>query len=188
MWKRASKPERSLTRDSIYKNLALFFTILILLAHTPSKADMIDAKSVPTWEHCAMCHGLYGNSRNPRFPKLAGQSFDYIMKQLENFKSGARKNDRGQMQGIVDQFSRKELEEAANWFSSQTPKLYKEIQPNSFDFISEFPKISLAASKCTSCHNKTTTQAPLVDGQHKRYLMKQIRDHFKGTRKLPCFD
>lgn len=41
---------------------------------------------------CAACHGPDGNSPSPEFPKLAGQNYDYLMKALKDYKSGARKN------------------------------------------------------------------------------------------------
>jgi len=41
---------------------------------------------------CAACHGPDGNSQAPDFPKLAGQHEDYLVKALNDYKSGARKN------------------------------------------------------------------------------------------------
>ena len=41
---------------------------------------------------CAGCHGADGNSVNPLWPKLAGQHPSYIMKQLADFKAGARQD------------------------------------------------------------------------------------------------
>src|SRR5580658_8859887 len=41
---------------------------------------------------CSSCHGPQGNSTNPDWPRLAGQSAVYIAEQLRLFKSGARDN------------------------------------------------------------------------------------------------
>src|SRR6185437_1587971 len=41
---------------------------------------------------CGACHGMDGNSTDPQYPKLAGQSEQYIVHQLQNFKSGRRQN------------------------------------------------------------------------------------------------
>lgn len=41
---------------------------------------------------CAACHGPDGNSQAPDFPRLAGQYYDYLVKALEDYKTGARKN------------------------------------------------------------------------------------------------
>ena len=41
-------------------------------------------------ESCAACHGPNGNSSDPLFPILAGQSWRYIYIQLKDFKEGRR--------------------------------------------------------------------------------------------------
>src|SRR6185312_7347468 len=41
---------------------------------------------------CGACHGVDGNSTDAQYPKLAGQSEEYIVLQLEDFKSGVRQN------------------------------------------------------------------------------------------------
>lgn len=46
------------------------------------------AKSVT----CVACHGANGISAIPMYPNLAGQKEQYLLKQLKDFKSGARKD------------------------------------------------------------------------------------------------
>src|SRR5213080_1760982 len=41
---------------------------------------------------CSACHGPNGNSVNPEWPRLAGQSAVYIAEQLRLFRSGLRAN------------------------------------------------------------------------------------------------
>ena len=41
---------------------------------------------------CFLCHGAQGESGSEVFPRLAGQHWQYVAKQLENFKSGQRKS------------------------------------------------------------------------------------------------
>ncbi len=41
---------------------------------------------------CAACHNADGNSTIAQYPKLAGQSADYLLKQLQDYKSGTRAN------------------------------------------------------------------------------------------------
>ncbi len=41
---------------------------------------------------CAACHGPEGNSASAEFPRLAGQHYDYLVKALKDYRSGARKN------------------------------------------------------------------------------------------------
>jgi len=49
------------------------------------------AKGASLSASCAPCHGADGNSTGPTFPNLAGQNYNYLLKQLEDFRSGARK-------------------------------------------------------------------------------------------------
>lgn len=42
---------------------------------------------------CQACHGLDGLSKNPEAPNLAGQLETYLVKTLNDYRSGARKND-----------------------------------------------------------------------------------------------
>src|ERR1700756_2683709 len=39
---------------------------------------------------CGSCHGAYGNSQQPKFPRLAGQSANYLAAQLRNFRGQVR--------------------------------------------------------------------------------------------------
>lgn len=41
---------------------------------------------------CAGCHGAAGISAIPMYPNLAGQKEAYLVKQIKDFKSGARKD------------------------------------------------------------------------------------------------
>jgi len=41
---------------------------------------------------CAACHGADGISKVPTYPNLKGQKAAYVVKQLKDFKSGARKD------------------------------------------------------------------------------------------------
>ena len=41
---------------------------------------------------CAACHGANGISAVPTYPNLAGQKEAYLVKQMNDFKSGSRKD------------------------------------------------------------------------------------------------
>ena len=43
-------------------------------------------------EACAACHGADGNSSNPIYPVLAGQTARYIYLELKDYKEGRRKD------------------------------------------------------------------------------------------------
>jgi cytochrome c553 len=68
---------------------------------------------------CTACHGPNGNSANPEWPSLAGQHEQYIRKQLQAFKSGARKNPL--MSPMAMSLSDDDMEDLGAYFSSQKP-------------------------------------------------------------------
>jgi cytochrome c553 len=67
---------------------------------------------------CAACHGAEGNAPTmPDFPRLAGQHYDYLLKTLRDYKSGARKNPI--MGGQVSGLSAQDMADLAAYFSDQ---------------------------------------------------------------------
>ena len=67
---------------------------------------------------CMACHGADGNSANPVWPKLAGQHGNYLLGQLQDFKTGARKNE--MMSPMAAPLSDQDMADLAAYFSSQT--------------------------------------------------------------------
>lgn len=53
---------------------------------------MADGKALFSSLGCTACHGATGVSIAPTYPNLAGQKATYIVKQLKDFQSGARKD------------------------------------------------------------------------------------------------
>lgn len=66
---------------------------------------------------CAACHGADGNSTIADNPKLAGQHADYLVKSLQGYKSGKRKN--AIMGPMAANLSQRDIEDLAAYFSSQ---------------------------------------------------------------------
>jgi len=70
-----------------------------------------------------VCHGPDGNSpTSPEFPRLAGQYYDYLVRALNEYKSGARKN--AVMAGQAQPLTAKEIEDLAAFYASQKGSLY----------------------------------------------------------------
>ncbi|MFQ5994632.1 MAG: c-type cytochrome [Acidiferrobacterales bacterium] len=137
---------------------------------------------------CVACHGPDGNSANPEWPKLAGQHAEYIVKQLKDYKSGARKN--AVMAGIVAQLSEKDMENLGAFFSSQGIKA-----PGASDaelarrgeklYRGGNEKNRVAA--CMACHGPAGEGIPplypRVSGQHAVYSEQQLLAFKTGKRK-----
>ncbi len=72
---------------------------------------------------CAACHGPDGNAPvGPDFPRLAGQHYDYLLKTLRDYKSGARKNPI--MAGQVANLRPQDLADLAAFYASQKGALH----------------------------------------------------------------
>jgi cytochrome c553 len=88
----------------------------LLLASGPAAADLAAGKRKSM--QCAVCHGTNGVAVNPDAPNLAGESAIYIEKQLEAFRTGARKHE--QMSLIAQGLSDEDIRDLAAWFSAMT--------------------------------------------------------------------
>jgi cytochrome c553 len=89
---------------------------LIIAASAPALAGDADAGKKKS-QTCAACHGSDGNSPAPDFPKIAGQHYDYLLKALKDYKSGARKNPI--MAPLVANLTQRDIEDLAAYYSSQ---------------------------------------------------------------------
>lgn len=69
---------------------------------------------------CERCHGIDGNSSDPRFPMLAGQDETYLKQVLKAYASGARENTT--MHAMADPLNAMDIEHIAAYFASQQPK------------------------------------------------------------------
>jgi cytochrome c553 len=65
---------------------------------------------------CQACHGLDGIAKIPEAPNLAGQNEDYLVKALNDFKSGARQNE--MMTLMVKPLSDADIENLAAYYHS----------------------------------------------------------------------
>ena len=57
-----------------------------------------------------MCH-LGGFSGQNEIPRVAGQQYDYVVKQLQDFKTGKRTNDAGNMASVSKTLSDQDIED-----------------------------------------------------------------------------
>jgi len=75
-----------------------------------AKPDLVQGEAKYT-AVCAACHGADGNSGAPANPKLAQQHPEYLVKQLQEFKSGKRAN--AVMQGFAATLSDADMKNIA---------------------------------------------------------------------------
>jgi cytochrome c553 len=72
---------------------------------------------------CAACHGENGISQAPDFPKLAGQYNDYLVRAMNDYKTGARKNPI--MAGQVANLKKEDIADLSAYFASQQALVMK---------------------------------------------------------------
>ena len=136
---------------------------------------------------CAACHAADGNSVIPVNPKLAQQHPEYLLKQLQEFKSGKRANP--VMSGMVAALSEADMRNIVYWLNSRTAK------PG---FAKDKVLVSLGESiyrggiadrqvpACAGCHSPNgagiPAQFPRLSGQHADYAVAQLTAFRDGTR------
>ena len=65
---------------------------------------------------CQTCHGLDGLSKLPEAPHLAGQPEPYLVKSLNEYRKGVRKND--MMTIVVEQLSDQDVADLAAFYAA----------------------------------------------------------------------
>ncbi|MCP4186015.1 MAG: c-type cytochrome [Gammaproteobacteria bacterium] len=69
-------------------------------------------------KHCSQCHGDKGEGNNAAFsPRLKGQHYAYLLRQISWIRAGYRKNSSPVMVTEVKQLSEKELDAVADYLS-----------------------------------------------------------------------
>lgn len=109
------------TEKSMKKVVMTIAGSIILLAGANALAQGDAAAGKEKSAPCAACHGADGNSQAPNFPTLAGQHADYLVKALEDYKTGKRKN--AIMAGFAGGLSKQDREDLAAYFSGQNGHL-----------------------------------------------------------------
>jgi cytochrome c553 len=76
---------------------------------------------------CVSCHGQDGVAIAPIYPSLAGQHEDYIVRALDEYRHGGRKNP--VMKGFAANLKDEDIAQIAAYFSKLTPSLGTEPRP-----------------------------------------------------------
>ena len=136
---------------------------------------------------CFSCHGPNGNSQNPAWPRLAGQSAVYIVEQLHLFKAGTRQNP--VMQPMAAGLSDQDIDSVAVFFAAQTPTGL-EADPSYWKAGQALYLHGDAASGvpgCVACHGPVgrgnpAAGYPALEAQQSVYVVSQLQSYANGTR------
>ncbi len=133
---------------------------------------------------CQACHGKDGNSETPDCPKLAGQYAAYIRKEIKDFQSGSRRDPT--MTDIALRLTNEQdLLDIAAYFASQDKMKGSNVLAKNEAGRKRFT----GGNGCQTCHGingkglaPNNPRAPVIGGQHKSYLVKQLKDFRSDAR------
>ena len=143
---------------------------------------------------CGGCHGVNGNSEDPLFPRLAGQNAAYIVKQVHDFQMFIRTNNEIMSAMGSTMASDDDLWDIAAFFSKQEIE-GKPLAPVDQVLATKGKAIYLKGKPdkgvyaCVNCHGERGRGKspgdlvfPVVGGQHRDYLIKQLKDFRSKVR------
>src|SRR5271169_915115 len=141
---------------------------------------------------CARCHGFDGASDGSgAFPRLDGQSPQYLAQQLRHFASGARQN--ALMQPIAKGLKDDEIDAVAQYYASLRAVAFpsRPVSEPVRDLgkqVAEVGDLSVRVQACESCHGpngegEPIAGVPYLGGQYRHYIRVQIQMFRQGYRK-----
>jgi len=136
-----------------------------------------------TASFCANCHGKSGVSAIPDVPNLAAQHPAYLLRQIEAFVSGGRKNSF--MEGLMKALSPQERAQLVIYYTTRAA-------PEGTDGDDALVETGRAAyaSLCVRCHGADAhgdARVPRLAGQQENYLRVSLKRYLtmSGERFYP---
>ncbi len=157
--------------------MSIFFAAFSSVSLASGSAEAGKAKAAV----CMGCHGADGNSLMAMYPKIAGQGESYLIKQLQDFKSGARAS--AIMVGFVAALSEEDMSDLAAYFASQA--ISENTAKADAATIELGRKIYMGGKKdtqttaCIACHGPKglgipSANFPAVGAQYAEYTVQQL--------------
>ncbi len=127
-YKNGKRQNKSMTEavetlsEEDFKDLATFYA-----AKEPLKRDVRTPLKTTEWiSRCNRCHGIDGNSTDPRFPMLAGQNEGYLRVMMEAYAAGGYPDSI--MSKMSQPLSGTDIGRIVSHYASQEPKPVVYIQ------------------------------------------------------------
>lgn len=143
---------------------------------------------------CGGCHGMDGNSADATFPRLAGQYAGYIVKQIKDFQKGTRANDETMAGMAATVGSTQDAKDIGAYFEKQKmdgkplTSVDKKLAEKGKQIYRE-GNSATGMYACVHCHGErgmgktaNISAFPRIGGQHRDYIIKQMKDFQAGTR------
>jgi cytochrome c553 len=151
-----------------------------------AKPDAAKGEVIVT-QVCSACHTADGSRGTPANPILAGQHPEYLVKQLEQFKKGERKN--AIMQGLAATLSADDMRNVAAFYAGKQAKPGFAKQKALVETGEKIYRGGIAAKNvpaCAACHGPAgagmPVQYPRLGGQHADYTESQLTTFRSGAR------
>ena len=140
---------------------------------------------------CVACHGARGEGQTAAgFPRLAGQPQAYLLKQLQDFSTGTRKN--AQMEPIARALSAQQKRDAADYYASLPGWKADANTPVASPQSLAGSKLALQGNwnkdipACFACHGRDGAgippHFPALSGQPGAYVRAQLKAWQAGKR------
>ncbi|MEO8020198.1 MAG: c-type cytochrome [Pseudomonadota bacterium] len=161
-------------------------------ATVPARAEYQAAlRATPNFEHgavlfaqCVVCHGDEGQGLpDGSTPRIAGQHFRVIVKQLVDFRYGKRWDFRMEQRANQHLGAFQDIADVASYLSQQPRKSVASAGSGDTRALGA----TLYGANCASCHGPKgegddDEAMPMLAGQHPAYLLRQMYDAVDGRR------
>jgi cytochrome c553 len=151
-----------------------------------AKADPAKGQALST-QVCAACHLADGSRGAPANPIIAGQHPEYLVKQLQEFKSGKRNNP--VMKGFASTLSDDDMRNVSAFYASKSAKPGFAKDKELVRLGERIWRGGIADKQvpaCAGCHSPNgagiPAQYPRLAGQHADYLDAQMVAFRSGLR------
>lgn len=149
-------------------------------AQTTGKVDLPEVQRAV--RVCASCHGEGGRSTQALYPSLAGQTREYTIRQLKDFRdqSRAETDVQAYMWGISALLTDEQIIGLAEYYAAQTPRAPQSVNAKLEDAGKSiyFKGLPGGVAACASCHGDNAEgQAgfPRLAGLNQTYVYKQLQ-------------
>jgi cytochrome c553 len=173
--------------------------IIIFISTAISAGDYYTGERISRM--CVGCHGDKGKPEKVTFPQLAGQSKKYLVNQLTNYKTKARKSNT--MQKVTSRLTYDDIDSLAEFFSKQKNKIFLAKKKKNIEIGRDIYLNGQAGENpkpaCVKCHGvngvPVSFKIPILTLQHPIYIKRRLK-HFKnldsirpsyGSEKLMAF-
>jgi len=191
-----------MNEDSVFRRVAFGLPLLAAMLASypaaeplPTNSSQLGAQIVGQGTKngavaCARCHGFDGAADGSgSFPKLTGQSSDYLETELRKYISGDRKN--ALMQPIAKGLNDAEIKAVAQYYAAvRANPFVSGAQPG--NLIARGEQLAkdgdpnnnvLACETCHGANGQGNAAIPYLAGQYRQYTVLQFQMYRQGFRK-----